>query len=329
MPMNPQAIMGLGRKFMEPRILLTAAELDVFTPIAEGPLSAEEVADRLEVPPRGIARLLDALVPMGLLEKQAGRYSCPPPVAAVLSQDSPTSLRPMLMLNVGGWRRWSNLTDIIRRGGSEARPAMFSDDHHEQAMFIKAMHVIASKLAPAVVAAIDPGDAKRLLDIGGALGTYTQAFLEAAPELSATLFDQPPVIGLARAHFEGSDLAARITFAAGDFYQDELPPDHDLALLSAIIHQNSPEQNVELYKKTNRALRPGGRLVIRDHVMSADHTQPAGGTLFAINMLVVTAGGSTYSFDEIRRDLEAADFTRVKLLQSGEMMDGLVEAFKP
>ncbi len=328
MPMDPQTILGLGRKFMQPRVLLTAAELDVFTPIAEGPLSAEEVADRLQVPPRGIAILLDALVPMGLLEKEDGRYACPPPVAAILSKDSPTSLLPMLLLSAGGWKRWSNLTEIVRQGGTDAKPAMFSGDRREQATFIKAMHVIASKLAPGVVAAIDPGDAKRLLDIGGALGTYTQAFLEAAPDLSATLFDQPPVIEMARAHFEGNDLAARITFAAGDFYEDELPPDHDLALLSAIIHQNSPEQNVELYRKANRALRPGGRLVIRDHVMSPDHTQPAAGTLFAVNMLVVTSGGNTYSFDEIRRDLEKADFARVKLLQSGEMMDGLVEAFK-
>ena len=69
--------------------------------------------------------------------------------------------------------------------------------------------------------------------------------------------------------------------------------------------------------------------MIRDHVMSPDHTQPASGTLFAVNMLVVTAGGSTYSFDEIRQGLEAAGFTRVRLLQTGERMDGLVEAFKP
>jgi len=124
-------------------------------------------------------------------------------------------------------------------------------------------------------------------------------------------------------------VAERITFVAGDFYADELPIGHDLALLSAIIHQNSPEQNIELYRKVGRALEPGGRLVIRDHVMNPEPTEPARGTLFAINMLVVTAGGSTYSFDEIRQGLEAAGFTRVKLLQNGERMDGLVEAFNP
>jgi SAM-dependent methyltransferase len=329
MPMNPQTILELGREFMKPRIFLTAAELDVFTAIAKEPLTADEVASRLEVSPRGIALLLDALVPMGLLEKQDGRYSCPAEVAAALSSDSPTSVLAIVRLSAGGWRRWSDLTEIVRRGKTEARSPMFGDDRREQATFIRAMDVIASRLAPAIAAAVDPGDAKRLLDVGGALGTYTQAFLEAAPGLRATLFDLSPVVQMAQERFQGGDLAERISFVAGDFYEDELPAGHDLALLSAIIHQNSPEQNIELYGKVGRALEPGGRLVIRDHVMNPEHTQPASGTLFAINMLVGTAGGSTYSFDEIRQDLEAAGFTRVRLLQTGERMDGLVEAFKP
>ena len=239
MPMNPETIIGLGRKFMEPRILLTAAELDVFSLIAKGPLTADEVASRLEVAPRGVTILLDALVPMGLLEKRDGRYSCPAEVAAALSKDSPTSLLPMLMINAGGWRRWSNLTEIVRRGATDARPAVYDNDRREQATFVRAMDAIAARLAPAIAAAVDPGGAKRLLDIGGALGSYTQALLEAAPGLSATLFDLPAVVEMAQKRFEGTDLAARITFVAGDFYEDELPVDHDLALLSAIIHQNS------------------------------------------------------------------------------------------
>jgi SAM-dependent methyltransferase len=329
MPFNPQAIIGLGLKFMEPRIFLTAAELDVFTLIAQGPLTAAEVASRLEVSPRGITPLLDALVPMGLLDKQDGRYHCPAEVSAVLSKDSPTTMLPMIMFNVGAWRRWSNLTELVRNGGPKTSPAVYDIDPHEQVAFIKSIHEIARRAAPAIAAAVDPGEAKRLLDVGGALGAYSQAFLEAAPGLSATLFDLPPVVQMARQRFEGSDLSSRMTFVAGDFYRDELPADYDLVLLSAIIHQNSPEQNLELYRKVSRALRPGGRLVIRDHVMSPDHTQPASGTLFAVNMLVVTAGGATYSYDEIRQGLESAGFTRVKLLQTGEQMDGLVEAFKP
>jgi len=103
----------------------------------------------------------------------------------------------------------------------------------------------------------------------------------------------------------------------------------DLALISAIIHSNSPEQNLELYRKVFRALAPGGRILIRDHIMEPDRARPRGGAIFAINMLVGTDGGGTYTYKEVENDLTAAGFTKVRLIQQGEQMDGLIEAFKP
>ncbi len=326
---NPEAILGLGRAFQESRILLTAVELDVFTPLARRPMTAEELAGALGADLRGTKTLLDAAVAMGLLEKKDGTYRCAGEAADLLSAESPRSVVPMLRHSATMWRRWSELTDVVRRGTPAARPAEPDEREADREAFIGAMHTIGARMAAEVVAAIDPDGAKRLLDVGGASGTYTQAFLEASPGLEATLFDLPPVIEMARRRLRGTGVIDRVRFVAGDFYEDALPPGHDLALLSAIIHQNSAEQNVELYGKILRALEPGGRLVIRDHVMSDDHTRPARGAVFAINMLVATTGGGTYSFEEIRAALEAAGFERVRLLQSDERMSGLVEGFRP
>ena len=326
--MKPETILSLSRKFMESRIFLTAAELDIFSLLSKHPMSAQEIADEIQVTLRGITILLNALVPMGLLEKRDKKYYCPAEVATLLSKDSPTSIMPMAMLAVGGWKRWSNLTGIVRYGLQKTRPSVFEISEREQETFIRAMHTIASRLAPGIVAAIKPIAAKRLLDIGGASGSYTQAFLETYPDMEATLFDLPSVIKIAQTFFADTDLIDRITFVAGDFYKDELPTGHDLALLSAIIHQNSPEQNIKLYQKVHRALQPGGRLVIRDHVMSPDHTQPISGAFFAVNMLVVTNEGRTYSFEEIKASLESAGFTKIYLIQPDEQMNGLVEGFK-
>lgn len=328
MPMKPETILGLSRKFMESRIFLTAAELDIFSLLIKYPMSAQEIADKIQVTSRGITILLNALVPMGLLEKKDEKYHCPEEVATLLSKDSPTSIMPMIMLTVGGWERWSNLTEIVRYGSQKNRPSVFDRSEHEQETFIVAMHAIAYRLAPKIVAAIRPVAAKKLLDIGGASGSYTQAFLEAYPDMKATLFDLPSVIKIAQTRLEDTDLIDRITFVAGNFYKDELPTGHDLALFSAIIHQNSPEQNIDLYRKIYRALQPGGRLVIRDHIMSPDHTQPISGAFFAVNMLVATSEGSTYSFEEIKASLESAGFTKINLIQPDEQMDGLVEGFK-
>jgi len=134
---------------------------------------------------------------------------------------------------------------------------------------------------------------------------------------------------MARRRLADAGLLGRVRLAAGNFYRDELPAGHDLALLSAIIHQGSPQDNRELFRKVFRALVPGGRIVIRDHIMDPDRTQPRDGAVFAVNMLVNTKGGSTYTFGEVRDWLEAAGFAGVRLLQKGHRMDGLVEALKP
>ena len=132
---------------------------------------------------------------------------------------------------------------------------------------------------------------------------------------------------MARERIQEVGMMDRVTLSPGDFYQDALPPGHDFALLSAIIHQNSLEQNRRLYANVYQALVPGGRIVVRDHVMSADRTQPLDGALFAVNMLVGTAGGGTYTFDEIAEGLNAAGFSSIRLLQSKGMFS-LVEGLK-
>jgi hypothetical protein len=154
------------------------------------------------------------------------------------------------------------------------------------------------------------------------------AFLQAAHEMKATLFDLPPVIEMARERLSDAGMLDRVNLIAGDYYKDELPSGHDLALLSAIIHQNSLEQNLILYKKIFGALDSGGRIVIRDHVMEPDRTRPVSGAVFAINMLVNTPGGGTYTFDEIKEALNEAGFTAVNQIQAKGMF-ALVEAFKP
>ena len=329
MVMKPTEIMALVTKFHESRVFLTAAEMDVFTLLEKNPMSAQEIADRLSTTLRGITILLDAVVSMGLLEKKEGKYYCPDEVASVLSGNAETSMLPMARLAIGGWQRWSNLTDIVRNGKAKIKGPVFDIDEKGQEAFIGAMHAAAYRMAPGIVAAIKPGKAKKLLDIGGGSGAYTQAFLEASPSLTATIFDLPPVIGMAKNRLAKAGLLDRITFMAGDFYKDALPEGHDLALLSAIIHQNSPEQNIALYQKIFNALEPDGRLVIRDHIMSSDHTQPASGAFFAVNMLVVTAGGGTYSFEEIKSSLKSIGFINISLIQPDERMNGIVEGFKP
>jgi hypothetical protein len=322
-----ESIFGIARGFMECRLLLTSVELNLFSLVASNPLSAEEIAGKVKGDLRATTILLDALSALGFLEKKDNRYQTVPSLVPLLSDSEPTSILPGLQHSAHLWQTWSQLTDIVQRGGPAKRSdTVFADGR--LTAFIGAMHVGAAGAAEGIVAAVAPGPAKALIDIGGGSGTYSVAFLKASSEMRATLFDLPPVVEMARKRFTKEGLLERVSLVPGDFYKDALPSGHDLALLSAIIHQNSPGQNLALYQNIFQALDSGGRIIIRDHVMEPDRTKPVSGAIFAVNMLVNTTGGGTYTFGEIKEGLTRAKFERVKLLQTQGMFS-LVEAFKP
>jgi predicted O-methyltransferase YrrM len=327
-PANPGDILTLSRNFMECRVLLSGAELNIFKHLAV-PISSRDLAKRQGWYERPLTVLLDALAAMGLVVKQNGRYQTEPDLLPFLRPDSPTTVLPMVRHAATIWNNWSHLTRIVSEtGGVEKRAGIFENPEDQKA-FIGAMHVVAQTRAPRIVDAIDAGSVRRLIDVGGASGSYTIAFLEACPDMSATLFDLPEVVALARERIEAAGLMERVKLVGGNFHTDSLPPGHDLALLSAIIHMNSLEANVTLYKKIFDALVPGGRIVIRDHVMQPDRTAPKSGAIFAVNMLVGTPGGGTYTLEEIRTGLTAAGFESVDLIQEDDPMMGLVQAVRP
>jgi SAM-dependent methyltransferase len=321
-------IMTLARAFMRSRIILTAAELDLFTIIQDSPTTAEKVADRFGFDPRALERVLDCLVTFGLLQKIGGAYSLTPEGAPYSSKHSASEL-PMLLHMNRLWDSWSDLTEVVRNGqGSERKPPKQTDMDSRRA-FIGAMHVSGRSLSEAIAGSLDLRGYRKLLDIGGGSGTYTIAFLNHNPQLQAILFDLKDVIPMARDRLSAEGLLDRVELIVGDFYSDDLPGGCDLALLSAVIHQNSRQQNLELFRKAHRSLEPGGMLLIRDHIMDEQRTYPPEGALFAVNMLLNTKGGNTYTYHEVAQGLKEAGFTDVKLLRSGERMDSIVGAVKP
>jgi predicted O-methyltransferase YrrM len=326
---SPEEFLRLALNFMESRILLSAAELNLFTILGPAPLSAQEVASRIGADLRALTVLLDALSAMGLLVKQSGTYQFANPTSRFLSEHASHSVLPMVLHAAHLWQRWSCLTDVVRGTIVSEDASKSSWDAENLRAFIGAMDVIAAPRAHEIVAAANPGSSKGLLDVGGALGTYTIAFLQAVPEMKATLFDKPEVVEMARERLSKAGMLDRVTLVPGDFYQDDFPYGHDLAFVSAIIHQNSPEQNLDLFIKVFRSLNRGGRILIRDHIMEPDRIHPKDGAIFAVNMLLGTPSGSTYTYEEIKTGLLQAGFTGIHLLKKGEHMDALVEALKP
>ena len=316
------------RGFMKSRIILSGAAFDLFTFIDRGVDTVEALAEKTGADRRGLTRLLDAIVTYGLLAKEINRYRLTE-TGGFLSAAHPQTVLPMVMHMNQLWDNWSRLTDLVVKGGNPRETSPSQRDEKTMSAFIGAMHVVGRDLSREIAAELDLSPYTRLLDIGGASGTYTIAFLGKNPGLRAKLFDLPPVLPIAEEKIAEAGMSERVELVAGDFYHDRLPGGCDLALLSAIIHQNSPAQNLELYKKIHHVLEPGGNLLIRDHIMEEDRVHPPAGAIFAINMLSVTQGGDTYTFAEVRDCLAEAGFTDIRLIRRGEKMDGIVAAQKP
>ncbi len=314
--------------FMKSRVIITAAELDLFTMIDEKPARSDELASPAGLDRRAVTRLLDCLITFGLLEKDdAGVYRTTTK-GGLLSSHNPQTILPMILHMGQLWETWSYLTETVREGSLRRRERPEIEDA-SRAAFIGAMHSIGQGLSVDIARGYDLARYTTMLDVGGASGTYTIAFLRENPRLKATIFDLPQVIPLAWRRIESEGLTHRVGFVEGDFYRDDLPGKHDLVLLSAIIHQNSVDENEELYGKAFNVLVPGGTLLIRDHVMDETRTKPPQGAMFAINMLVNTTGGDTYTFEETKTSLERVGFVDVRLVRRGERMDCLVEALRP
>jgi SAM-dependent methyltransferase len=312
--------------FWKSRAILTACNLDVFTRIDQSPGTAKQIATAQGADPFAMERLLNSLAAMGLLYKKEDTFHLSPQ-GALLSSLQPDSVLAMALHFNDVWEKWGALTNVVKEGRHEKQQTSTRDKKTLES-FIGAMDAIARDLSVEIARSFDASHFRRLLDIGGGSGTYTVAFLNENPSLTAVLFDLEPVITIAENRLRADAMVDRVQLVPGDFYRDELPAGCDFALLSAIIHQNSPLQNLDLFRKIFRALDPGGTLLIRDHIMDETRTEPQMGTLFALNMLVVTPGGDTYSFTELKESLNQAGFVNVRLIRQGDRMDGLIEAQK-
>lgn len=322
-------VLEMARSYQAACVLAAAADLEVFNALAGKSMTAEQVAARIDADVRATIMLLHALTALELLAKQGDTYSLPAEIADVLTDQGGHCVLPMVLHQANCLRRWVQLPHLVKSGRPAERRPSIRGEAADTASFIGAMHTISGPVADTVVAKLGPVSFTHLLDVGGASGTWTMALLRRVPAARATIFDLPDVIPMARQRLNDAGFGGRVDLAAGDFYVDPLPGGVDFVWLSAIIHQNSRDQNRTLFKKIHDALVPGGVLAIRDIVMDDDHVNPPGGALFAINMLTATEQGGTFSLKEYREDLESAGFESVELVHRDMWMDSIVRAVRP
>jgi SAM-dependent methyltransferase len=211
---------------------------------------------------------------------------------------------------------------------------MFQSRPEETERFIRAMDSLTrARGDPTYVAdRLDLSRVSMIADIGGGPGTYAAAMLRRWPRLRAAIYDLPATLEVARRILAEREPAAlaRIDLVRVDYLYDEIPGPCGALFMSNIIHNENETANAELFRKCFRALEPGGMMIIKDHIMNADLTEPRPGAIFALYLLLATRGRD-YSFDEVSRWLDDAGFVDIshEALPSPPFTSSMVIARKP
>jgi len=305
------------------RVVGVGVRLGIFEALSGGPLSAAETARHVLASARGVILLLDALESLGYVRKKGGRYVNTPMTVKWLLHRSPTNLAGGIpFFDSMVFDRWGHLDESIRRGKPALSGSEWLDQHPGgYRIYEEGMIAIARMAADEVIAKVKLAhSARRLLDVGGGHGLYSIRFCHRYPGLSATIFDLPPAVEVARETIAAEGMGGQVTTQAGDVWLDDLGAGYDIALLFNLIHAYLPDKNIELLGKVAGALNRGGQIVIMEQITGQvfGSTGKVLARLQALNYFN-DMEAQTYAYDEIAGWLTQAGFVnprRMDLLKT-------------
>jgi SAM-dependent methyltransferase len=314
--MDFSKLAGLASGYAEARAIQAAVELRLFDALDQS-RDAGGVAHMIKTDARATELLLDALSSIGLLSKSGAIYSLNETSATYLTVRSPKYLGGMISFDAATWGSWEKLAETVRTGKPARTPDMYQNGADDTERFISAMDslVRARGDAELVVENFDLTGVETLIDVGSGPGTYPIHFCRKYASLKATIFDLPGTLRVTERFVRDAGLGDRIRLVAGDYRNDPIPGEYQTAFLSNIIHSEGEAVNAALMSKVYGVLRAGGRIVIKDHILDATHTQPGSGAVFSLLMLLTTEQGKCYSYSEVKDWLAAAGFKDVREIE--------------
>jgi precorrin-6B methylase 2 len=328
-PVTPAAILQLGMGFMGSRTLLAAVELGVFTELAGGALDAETLRERLGLHARSARDFFDALVALGMLERDGGRYANTREAATFLDRGKPSYIGGILEMSAARlYPFWGSLTEGLRTGrpqneaktGGDFFPVLYSDPARLR-QFLQAMTGITLGSARAIAAKFPWKDHRTFVDVGCAQGCVPVQVALAHRHVTGGGFDLPVVGPIFEEYVASFGLGDRLHFQSGNFFEDPLP-EADVLAMGRILHDWNLDEKKELIAKVYAALPKGGAMIVYESIIDDERRQNAFGLLMSLNMLIETDGGFDFTGADCAGWMRDAGFreTRVEPLDGPDSM---------
>lgn len=311
-------LMALSTGFWAFKALAAAHELGLFDRLAGGAgITIGEAAQSLKLHPRPAEMLLTGCAALGLLEKVDECYRNTPLSETYLVRGRPYYFGGFVeMADRRLYAGWGKLGEALRTNrpttwDAQTQGSMFEgEDPALLETFWEAMHSLSTMTARKLGEAVDLGTYRRLLDIGGGSGAYDIELCKQYAKLSATVLDLPHVAAIAAGKIKDAGLSDRIATEGGDFFE-RLLNDHDVHLLSMIMHDWNEDKNRALLRRSFEALPKSGAVIISELLVDDDKTGPAPAALMSLNMLIETEGRN-YTAAEYTAWLKDAGFQDIE-----------------
>jgi ubiquinone/menaquinone biosynthesis C-methylase UbiE len=318
-PPSPQPILEAAWSFAITRVLTTGIELDVFTSIARGHTTVEDLASETSCSARGLSMLLNALTALKYLEVTSDGYHLSAVSAAFLTKTSPHYIGAYLLHNTGeSWSTWAQLSEVVRRG-EPARQSVHGEQPNVEffSQLVQSLHTLSAAAAAVAARALGnrtPHQARDVLDVAAGSAVWSLALTRQDQQTHVTVIELPEVADrVTRRFVDREGLSERFTFWPGDLRQVDFGDScFDVIILGHICHGEGAEGTQELIERSYRALRHGGQILIAEFVPDDDRCGPLMPLLFALHMLVLTDKGDTFTLAEYRGWLSKAGFADVR-----------------
>lgn len=275
----------------------TFASLKFADALADGPQSADVVAERAGTNPDATYRLLRALSTTGIVETVGDRGFALMPVGQCLRSDVPGSMRSFLIAQTapGHWLSWGQMSHSVRGGTPATTKALgtsiweYYAAHPEEAgHFAEGMTGLSSMVTQAVLDRYPFADAKTVVDVGGSHGSVLAAVLRTVPTARGILFDRPDVVSGAKPTLDAAGVTSRVECRGGNFFE-AVPSGGDVYLLKFILHDWSDQECIQILTACRTAMAPEGRLVVIE-LMIDGQGPPSPAPLMDLNMMVMLTG---------------------------------------
>src|SRR5213080_3511893 len=297
---TPERLMQFGFAYAPPLIISAAVANKVFDTLARGAKNVEEVSRQTGASVRGLRAIINALVGLELLKKNGDKYALTPESEAFLVSNKPGTLAGFFSMNrVRLMQQWMKLDEIVRTG----RPAEARNQEGPGTEFFTELveNIIPMSYGSAQALAdhlkiADAPNPVRVLDLAAGSGIWGIALCQKSPQVEVTAVDWAGMIPTTKRITQKFGVADRFDYLEGDILEANFGSGYDIATLGHILHSEGEERSRKLLKKTFRALKSGGVIAIAEWLVNDQRTEPAPSLMFAVQMLVNTEKGDTFSF---------------------------------